>query len=138
VAAQPLESFNLRIRKLLDELNDRPMKRHGGISRRELFERVERVALRPLPIAAYEYADWHQKTLNTDCHVEVDEHWYSAPYRLAHQEIWERVTAHTVELLRLGERVASRRRSSVPYKHTTEPAHMPEPHRRHAAGPRAC
>jgi transposase len=111
------------------------MKKLGGISRRELFERVERAALRPLPSAAYEYADWHKKTLNTDYHVEVDKHWYSAPFRLAHQEIWARVTAQTVELLHLGERVASHRRSSVPYKHTTDPAHMPEAHRRHAAGP---
>jgi transposase len=130
-----LEALNLRIRELLDELNDRPMKKLGGISRRELFERVERAALRPLPSAAYEYADWHKKTLNTDYHVEVDKHWYSAPYRLAHQEIWARVTAQTVELLHLGERVASHRRSSVAYKHTTDPAHMPEAHRRHAAGP---
>jgi transposase len=60
-----LESLNRRIRKLLDELNDRPMKKLGGISRRELFERVERTALRPLPSAAYEYADWQKKTLNT-------------------------------------------------------------------------
>jgi transposase len=130
-----LESLNRRIRELLDELNNRPMKKLGGISRRELFERVERAALRPLPSAAYEYADWQQKTLNVDYHVEVDKHWYSAPYRLVHREVWVRVTAQTVEILHLGERVASHRRSSVPYKHTTEPAHMPEAHRRHAAGP---
>jgi transposase len=130
-----LESLNLRIRELLDELNARPMKKLGGISRRELFERVERAALRPLPSAPYEYADWHQKTLNADYHAEIEKHWYSAPYRLAHEEIWARVTAQTVELLHLGERVASHRRSSVPYKHTTDPSHMPEAHRHHAAGP---
>jgi transposase len=130
-----LEALNLRIRHLLDELNDRPMKKLGGISRRELFERVERPALRRLPTTAYEYADWHEKTVNIDYHVEVDKHWYSAPYRLAHQEVWARVTTQTVELLYRGERVAAHRRSSVQYKHTTDPAHMPESHRRHAAGP---
>src|SRR6187551_2520093 len=93
-----LESLNRRIRELLDDLNARPMKKLGGISRRELFERVERPALRPLPSEAYEYADWYQKTLNTDYHVEIEKHWYSAPHRLAHQEIWARVSAHTVEL----------------------------------------
>jgi transposase len=66
-----LESLNRRIRELLDDLNDRPMKKLGGISRRELFEQVERPALRPLPSEAYEYADWYQKTLNTDYHVEI-------------------------------------------------------------------
>ena len=130
-----LESLNRRIRELLDDLNERPMKKLGGISRRELFEQVERPALRPLPSEAYEYADWYQKTLNTDYHIEIERHWYSAPHRLAHQEIWARVTAHTVELFHLGERVASHRRSPENYKHTTDPSHMPEAHRRHAAGP---
>jgi transposase len=130
-----LESLNRRIRELLDDLNNRPMKKLGGISRRELFERVERPALRSLPSEAYEYADWYQKTLNSDYHVEVEKHWYSAPSRLTHQEIWARVTAHTVELFHSGERVASHRRSAVNYKHTTDPSHMPEAHRRHASGP---
>jgi transposase len=42
-----LESLNARIRELLEELNSRPMKRYGGLSRRDLFERVERAALHP-------------------------------------------------------------------------------------------
>jgi transposase len=130
-----LEALNLRIGELLEYLNDRPMKKLGGVSRRQLFERLERAALRPLPSTPYEYADWHKKTLNNDYHVEVEKHWYSAPFRLVHREIWVRVTAEVIELFYLGERVASHRRSTVPYKHTTDPAHMPEAHRRHAAGP---
>jgi hypothetical protein len=46
-----------------------------------------------------------------------------------------RVTAQVIEVLHLGDRVASHQLSFVPYKHTTDPAHMPEAHRRHAAGP---
>jgi transposase len=111
------------------------MKKLGGVSRRELFERLERPALRQLPNSAYEYAEWRERTVNVDYHVEVDKHWYSAPYRLVHQEVWARVTGQTVELLHLGERVASHRRSSLAYEHTTDPAHMPEAHRRHTAGP---
>ncbi len=130
-----LESLNLRIRELLDDLNDRPMKKLGGVSRRELFERLERGALRPLPSTPYEYADWHKKTLNADYHVEVDKHWYSAPSRLVHREIWTRATAQTIELFSQGERVASHRRSTATYKHTTDPAHMPESHRRQSTGP---
>ena len=53
-----LEALNLRIGELLECLNDRPMKKLGGVSRRQLFERFERAALRPLPSTAYEYADW--------------------------------------------------------------------------------
>lgn len=129
-----LEALNARVRVLLEELNARPMKKLGGISRRELFERVERGALRALPSAAYECAEWIQRTVNTDYHVEVDKHWYSVPYELVHETVWARFTAGTVEILHNNGRVASHVRSRVQYKHTTDPAHMPEGHRRHAAG----
>jgi hypothetical protein len=75
------------------------MKKLGGISRRELFERVERGALRALPSDAYECAEWLERTVNTDYHVEVDKHWYSVPYELSHETVWARFTATTVEIL---------------------------------------
>jgi transposase len=129
-----LEALNGRIRELVEELNARGMKKLGGISWRELFERVERAALRPLPSEPYECVEWLEKTVNADYHVEVDKHWYSVPYGLSHETIWARVTATTVEVFGRNGRVASHRRSSVPYKHATDPSHMPEAHRRHAAG----
>jgi transposase len=129
-----LETLNARIRTLLEELNARPMKKLGGATRRELFERFDRPALRPLPSARFEFAEWKQVTVNLDYHAEVDKHWYSAPYVLVHEELWARATATTVEIFHRGQRVAAHLRSLVPYKHTTEPAHMPEAHRRHSAG----
>jgi transposase len=131
-----IEALNARIGELLIELNVRPMKKLGGVTRRELFDRFERAALRPLPTERFEYAQWKRVMVNLDYHAEVEKHWYSAPYRLVHQELWARYTATTVELLHLhrAERVASHARSYVPYKHTTDPAHMPEAHRRHSAG----
>jgi transposase len=129
-----LETLNARIRTLLEELNARPMKKLGGTTRRELFERFDRPALRPLPSARFEFAEWKQVTINLDYHAEVDKHWYSAPYVLVHEELWARATATTVELFHRGQRVASHPRSLVPYKHTTDPAHMPEAHRRQSAG----
>ena len=104
------------------------------MSRRELFERYDRPALRALPVETFECSDWKQVTVNLDYHVEVDKHWYSVPYALVHKEPWARATATTVEILHRGERVAAHRRSRAQHKHTTDPAHMPEAHRRHAAG----
>jgi transposase len=129
-----LETLRARVRELLEDLNARPMKKLGGISRRELFERVERSALRPLPSKAFESAEWIQKTVNIDYHVEVDKHWYSVPYDLAHESVWARVTATTIEVLHNNGRVASHARSHVRHQHTTDPSHMPESHRQHAAG----
>lgn len=129
-----LEALNVRIRVLLDELNARPMKRLDGVSRRELFERYDRPALRPLPVGRFEISEWREVTVNLDYHVEIDKHWYSLPYTLVREEIWARSTATTVEFFHRGQRVASHRRSRVAHKHTTVPAHMPEAHRRHSAG----
>ncbi len=129
-----LAALNARIAELREDLNARPMKKLGGATRRELFEKYDRPALRPLPAEPYELTEWCQVRVNADYHAEIEKHWYSAPYVLAHTDLWACVTASTVEFLHRGERVAAHARSRVPYKHTTDPAHMPESHRRHAAG----
>ena len=128
-----IEALNARIRELLEELNTRKMKKLG-MSRRELFERIDRPALRPLPAERFEYADWKRVTVNRDYHVELDKHWYSAPYVLVSEELWARSTATTIELFHRGKRIAAHARSYVAHRHTTDPAHMPEAHRRHSAG----
>lgn len=129
-----LEALNARIRDLTNELNARPMRRLGGQTRCELFARYDRPALLPLPEARFEYAEWKQATVNVDYHVELDRHWYSVPHPLVHKRVELRATASTVEVLHGGQRVASHVRSHVPYRHTTDPAHMPEAHRRHFRG----
>jgi transposase len=129
-----LAALKARIVELREALNARPMKKLGGATRRELFEKYDRPALRPLPTAPYELIEWSEVRVNLDYHVEIDKHWYSAPYVLVHEKLWSRVTANAVELLHRDQRVASHVRSHVPYEHTTDPAHMPEAHRRHAAG----
>jgi transposase len=69
--------------------------------------------------------------VNIDYHVEVDRHYYSVPYQLAGQRCDVRLTTHAVEVILRGRRVASHRRSFVRGRHATDPAHMPEAHRRH-------
>ena len=49
--------MNQAIWKLLEELNDRPMQKLG-VSRRELYERLDKPALRSLPIDRFELAEW--------------------------------------------------------------------------------
>lgn len=129
-----LGALNSRIAELREDMNTRPMKKLGNVTRRELFERYDRPVLRALPTEAYEIAEWHEATVNLDYHVEHEKHWYSAPYQLAREAVWARATSTMIELYFRGERVASHVRSRVPYRHTTDPAHMPEAHRRHSAG----
>lgn len=127
-----LAELNAAIGELLVKLNERPM-RHVNASRRALYERLERPALKPLPDTPYEYADWKQVKANIDYHVRFDDHFYSVPYTLTGQSLWCRASARTVELFHKAKRVASHPRSFVKYAYSTLPEHRPASHRAHLA-----
>lgn len=120
--------MNVAIRECLEILNGREM-RHLRKSRRELWEEIDRPALKPLPARRYEFAEWQRCRLGIHYHAKYDGHFYSAPYQLAHQELWVRATAETVEIFHQGARVASHVRSFQKGKYTTDTAHMPPEHR---------
>ncbi len=126
-----LGELNARIRELVDALNERPMRLYKT-SRRELFGRLEKPALSPLPADAFEYAAWKKAKLNVDYHVSYEDHYYSAPHALIHEEVWVRATSATIEIFHRGSRVASHARSYAKFKHTTNTAHMPVAHQKHA------
>jgi transposase len=67
-------------------------------------------------------------------HVAFDEHLYSAPHALRHEDmhLWVRATASTVEIFHGKERVAAHARSFVHGGYTTVTEHMPSSHRAHA------
>jgi hypothetical protein len=59
-----------------------------------------------LPAEPYEYAEWRVRRVGLDYHVDIDGHYYSVPHRLIREQLDARITAHTIELFRKGERVA--------------------------------
>lgn len=129
-----LASLNERIAELLEDLNDRVMRRYGE-SRRQLFERLDRPVLKPLPAARFVFGTWKNAGVNIDYHVDIEHHYYSAPFHLANERgvrVDVRYTASTVEIFLKGRRVASHARSYVRGGFTTNPEHMPKAHRDHA------
>ena len=122
-----LADLNQAIRELLDELNTRLMK-HLGRSRRELFEALDRPALKPLPEQPYEFAIWKEARVNIDYHVEFEHHYYSVPHTLIHEEVYVRATEGTIEIFFNNQRIASHRRSNALGRHTTLSEHMPPAH----------
>ena len=92
-----LAEVNTTLAPLLLTLNARPFKKLPG-SRQQLFETLDRPALRPLPVQPFEYAEWKLARVNIDYHVEVDGHYYSVPYALVKQQLDVRLSAHVVEL----------------------------------------
>jgi transposase len=125
-----LFELNLAIRRLLDELNQRPFKKLPG-SRRSQFETLDQPALRPLPAQAYEYAEWRTARVGLDYHVELGKHYYSVPHSLLRQKVDLRLTEKTVEIFHAGKRVAVHVRSSRQGSHSTNAEHMPKAHRAH-------
>jgi transposase len=126
-----LDELNARIRELLDDLNARVMRRYG-VSRRDLFERLDRPALRPLPAARFICGEWKRCRAHIDYHVELDHHFYSVPYQLVGEEIWVRATAMTIEAFHKNTRVGSHVRSYQRGGFTTDPAHRSVLHQKHA------
>src|SRR5208283_6203841 len=62
-----LAECNAAIALAMQRMNERPM-RKLGVSRRELFEKIERAALNPLPAADWEFAEWKRARVNLDYH----------------------------------------------------------------------
>lgn len=126
-----LAGLNSAIAELREELNNRPM-RHVGKSRRELFEEIERSALRPLPATPFEYAEWRSAKVHPDYHVEVNKTFYSVPHRLIGRTVQVRLTHRVVEIFHDHQRVASHVHRSQRSGHVTVNAHMPTAHQRYA------
>jgi len=127
-----LEELNAEISTKVSELNKRLMKGPNA-SREELFEEIDRPAMRPLPPERYVFAQWKRAKLAPDYHVEFEGHRYSAPHALVGRHIDLRVTAHTVEAFVGGRRICAHPRSLSRRGFTTDPSHMPQSHREHAA-----
>ncbi len=125
-----LGALNTAIGELLVELNQKPMQQLRA-SRKELFERLDRPALQPLPANRYETAHWKICRASIDYHVDVERHLYSVPYQLRGEGLEARYTGAIVEVYFKNRRVASHRRR---YDHqpSTLPEHMPSAHRAHA------
>lgn len=123
--------LNTAIRGLLEQLNDRKLRRLKR-SRRELFEAEDRPAALKVPEREYQFAEWVKAKVNIDYHVEAQRHCYSVPYRLIHEGLDVRLTATTMEAFHKGERVAAHTRSYAVGAPTTLKEHMPPEHRRYA------
>jgi transposase len=128
-----LGALNARLAELLAELNARTMRKYKA-SRRELFERLDKPALMPLPTVPFEACTWKKVGLNIDYHVAFEDHLYSAPHALRTEdvELWLRATTTTVEIFHGRERVAAHVRGYVRGGFTTTTEHMPSSHRAHA------
>ena len=126
-----LAEANAAIAEMLARINDHVMRRLG-VSRRHLFETVERPALATLPAEDYEFAEWRLARVSTDYHVEFKSFFYSVPHGLIRQQVDIRATARMIEIFHRGKRIAAHQRRYGGPRFGTDPDHMPSSHRRYA------
>jgi transposase len=125
-----LSEINAAIGVLLEDLNGRRMQKIGK-SRRELWEQLDRPALKALPTRPYERAEWKTCRVSIDYHIEVERHHYSVPFQLLGQQVEARFTGTMVEIYSKGRRLVSHPRR-YDRQHSTLAEHMPSSHREHA------
>ena len=125
-----LAELNRAIAEKLHDLNNRKFQKLNT-TRRQLFETIDRPALKPIPSRPYEYAEWKRARVNIDYHIEIDRHYYSVPYQLAREQVDVRLTSSTVEVLFKNKRVASHQRDYRKGAFITLTEHMPKSHQRY-------
>ena len=126
-----LAECNAAITDAVERMNSREMRRLG-MSRRQLFEAIERPVMRALPQDDFEYAEWHLARVGIDYHVEVQGFFYSVPHALIREQVDTRATQRTIEVFHRGKRVAAHARRYGGPRHGTQAEHMPSAHRRYA------
>ena len=123
-----IAEINSAIAERLLAFNARPMKSYAGASRDELFERIDKPALQPLPSQPYTYAQWKVARVSLDYHLQLEFHYYSVPYWFVRKEVTVRVTEKLVEIFHNNERIAAHARSFVKFRYSTVHEHMPPEH----------
>jgi len=126
-----LAECNTAIAVAVERMNSREMRRLG-MSRRQLFEAIERPVMQALPQDDFEYAEWHLARVGIDYHVEVQGFFYSVPHALIREQVDTRATQRTIEVFHRGKRVAAHPRRYGGPRHGTQSEHMPSAHRRYA------
>ncbi len=126
-----LSELNQAISGLLDGLNKRPFQKLPG-SRLSQFLEIDKPALQPLPAMRYEYAEWKKVKVGFNYHIEVSGHHYSVPFTLVTKELHVRYDTKIIEVFHQNQRVASHVRNYASHGYTTQAAHMPKKHQKHA------
>jgi transposase len=124
-----ITELNRAITMFLVELNNKPFQKLPG-TRKSVFESIDKPALKPLPVARYQFAQWKKARVHIDYHIEVDRHYYSVPYQLIKKELDVRLTENTVECFYKGKSVACHVHSDRQGRHTSVKEHMPKSHQK--------
>lgn len=127
-----LEDLNKEIAKWLEVYNDQLLQRKG-ISRKELFQSVERSYLKPLPQTQYQLKDYRRAKVQKMGYVyfSPDKNYYSVPYRFIGKQTQIHYSKSIVEVYYNHERIAIHKRSPVRGTYITNKDHLSSTHQQY-------
>lgn len=125
-----LDELNDAIKVKLEEYNNKKLSKMK-VSRKELFNEVEKDTLRPLPAEKYPLKYIQDGRVAFNYHVELkeDHHYYSVPYLLRGKQVRLIYDERNVAIYYDNERVVQHKRSRFSHKYSTVKDHMPKEHR---------
>lgn len=91
----------------------------------EIFASQEKAALLPLPDAPFDEVTYRRQTLPPDCHVIIDQAFYSAPHTLIGQSVVVAATSSTVRVYHEHRLVATHVRAHERGKRVCNLLHFP-------------
>jgi transposase len=125
-----LSMLNQELHTMMAIANNKKLQRYPH-TRLELFNQLDKPALKALPATAYVYRDYKKGRVANDYHVELHGHHYSVPYNLVKLEIDVWYSSNLVEFYYQGKCVAKHVRSYNTMQ-TTCIDHMPPGHKAYA------
>jgi transposase len=126
-----LEELNQAIKEQLLWFNDKDFQGRD-YSRRDLFDRHEKAALKELPVAPFEIKKYREITVQKNSHIYLaeDRHYYSVPYAFTGQKVKIIYTPNLVSIYCKGNRIAAHYRNNKAHGYTTVREHLPSHHQR--------
>lgn len=125
-----LAELNSEIQILIPLYLDKVMK-HLGTSRRELFYKLDKPSLLPLPVKRYEYREFKLLKVSKDYHIQLEHSFYSVPYQLIGKKVEVWFSAKSVNITYEGKTVATHARLLHKGAYSTQTGHMASSHQKY-------
>ncbi len=117
-----LESLNGAMLRSLEAFNRRNLTRRKE-SRRQLFDSIEKDALRPLPPTRHQMRQRTVATVQRNSYVTLNKHHYSVPVQYVGKRVEMVYDTDTIEIFHGFTHVATHHRDDTPYEYTRRPSH---------------
>ena len=123
-----IEDYNRAVKILLSDLNNRKLQKLNK-TRSELFNEVDKPNARTLPLSPFVYRRWYKPTINLDYHIEVNKRYYSVPWNYYGKKISVCLEGDVLSVFYNEQRIAIHSEIKKEHTYSTQPEHMPPPHR---------